>query len=185
MKRYTSLTIPSMQDINRLKKRYTCVSTFSGCGGSSTSNKLAGLNVLWANEFIPAAQDTYRENHPSTILDCRDIRQVTAKDILKATGLKKGELDMFEGSPPCHPAGTLIFTKRGYVEIENIVDGDFVLTHNNRWRKVTGTTVRKYSGPMVRLTTMNSSPTDATPNQGIQITVMLLLLQHKQKLSQA
>lgn len=80
---------------------YRIVSTFSGCGGSCLGFKMAGFKVLWASEFIPAAQDTYRANHPDTILDTRDIRQVTPEDVLAATGLAVGELDVLEGSPPC------------------------------------------------------------------------------------
>lgn len=64
---------------------FNAVSTFSGCGGSSLGYKLAGFRVLWANEFIPAAQDVYRLNHPQTILDTRDIRTIQPQDILGAT----------------------------------------------------------------------------------------------------
>lgn len=67
---------------------YNAISTFSGCGGSSLGYKMAGFRVLWASEFIPAAQDTYRANHPATILDTRDIRNVQASDILDAIGMK-------------------------------------------------------------------------------------------------
>lgn len=77
------------------------VSFFSGCGGSCLGFKMAGYRVLWASEFIQAAAETYRANHPNTILDTRDIRKVEPEDILKATGLKVGELDCMEGSPPC------------------------------------------------------------------------------------
>lgn len=76
-------------------------STFSGCGGSSLGYKMAGFKVLWANEFIPAAQETYEANHPSTILDKRDIRDVDPAEILAAVGLEQGQLDLFDGSPPC------------------------------------------------------------------------------------
>ena len=77
------------------------VSTFSGCGGSSLGYRMAGFKVVWASEFIPAAAEVYRANHPHTILDTRDIRKVEAQDILAATGLKVGELDLLDGSPPC------------------------------------------------------------------------------------
>ncbi len=79
----------------------TVISTFSGAGGSSTGYEQAGYRVLWANEFIKAAADTYAANHPTTILDTRDIRQITPGQIMKATGLGKGELDLMDGSPPC------------------------------------------------------------------------------------
>lgn len=80
---------------------FNAVSTFSGCGGSSLGYKMAGFKVLWANEFVPAARDTYAANHPTTILDPRDIRKVEAEDVLKAVGMKQGELDLLDGSPPC------------------------------------------------------------------------------------
>ncbi len=77
------------------------ISTFSGCGGSSLGYRMAGFRVLWASEFIPAAADVYRANHPETILDTRDIRKVEPKEILSTVGLKVGELDLLDGSPPC------------------------------------------------------------------------------------
>lgn len=82
------------------------VSTFSGGGGSSTGYRMAGYRVLWANEFVPAARETYRANHPSTTLDERDIRDVEAFDVLRATGLGVGQLDLLDGSPPCSAFST-------------------------------------------------------------------------------
>jgi DNA (cytosine-5)-methyltransferase 1 len=77
------------------------VSLFSGCGGSSLGYRMAGYKVIWANEFVEAARDTYRANFPETFVDPRDIRQISGADILAATGLAIGELDMLDGSPPC------------------------------------------------------------------------------------
>lgn len=95
-------SVPSMKTIARMPwNGFKVVSTFSGCGGSSLGYKMAGYRVLWANEFIPAAQETYEANHPNTILDKRDIRTIQPQDILNATGLRRGELDLFDGSPPC------------------------------------------------------------------------------------
>lgn len=95
--------VPSMAEVAALRGRagLTVASTFSGCGGSCTGFEMAGYRVLWANEFLPIARESYAANHPHTVLDGRDIRQVEAADILKATGLKPGELDVFNGSPPC------------------------------------------------------------------------------------
>lgn len=77
------------------------VSLFSGCGGSSLGYRMAGYKVIWANEFVEAARDTYRANFPDTFVDPRDIRQISGTDILAATGLAIGELDILDGSPPC------------------------------------------------------------------------------------
>jgi DNA (cytosine-5)-methyltransferase 1 len=80
---------------------YRAISTFSGCGGSSLGYRMAGFKIVWANEFIKSAAASYRANFPETTIDPRDIRQVTPAAILRATGLKKGELDLLDGSPPC------------------------------------------------------------------------------------
>lgn len=101
---------------------FNAISTFSGCGGSSLGYKMAGFRVLWANEFIPAAQDVYRANHPGTILDTRDIRKVDAQDILDAIGLGVGELDLFDGSPPCASFSTAGKREKGWGQVKTYSD---------------------------------------------------------------
>src|SRR6185436_12619513 len=94
--------VPSMEEINATSwNGFNAISMFSGCGGSSLGYKMAGFRVLWANEFILAAQDTYRANHAETILDTRDIRSIKASEILSAINMLPGELDLLDGSPPC------------------------------------------------------------------------------------
>jgi len=51
----------------------------------------------------------------------------------------------------CIAPGYLVVTKRGLVPIEQVVRGDFVLTHKSRWQEVTGTTCTWYRGDAVRL----------------------------------
>lgn len=98
--KYKPLT---MKEINEKKNTngYNVVSTFSGAGGSCLGLKLAGFNINYAVEFIPEAQKTYALNHTDTYLDKRDIRKIKGKEILNRINLNKGELDLFEGSPPC------------------------------------------------------------------------------------
>jgi DNA (cytosine-5)-methyltransferase 1 len=100
--------VPTMDEIRALPwNGFNAVSTFSGCGGSSTGYRMAGFRVLWASEFIDAARESYEANKaPYTILDGRDIREVEASDILNATGMGVGELDLFDGSPPCSSFST-------------------------------------------------------------------------------
>jgi DNA (cytosine-5)-methyltransferase 1 len=76
---------------------------------------MAGFKVVWANEFVPAAQESYRANMSSdAILDCRDIRLVQPEEILQATGLARGELDLFDGSPPCQAFSTAGKREKGW-----------------------------------------------------------------------
>lgn len=77
------------------------ISFFSGCGGSSLGYNLAGVKILYANEFIPKAYETYKLNFPNTYVDTRDIRTIKPQEILDIIKLKKGELDFLDGSPPC------------------------------------------------------------------------------------
>lgn len=94
--------MPSNRDLNPSNfPKPTVVSTFSGAGGSCLGYEQAGYDVVWANEFVPAAAATYAANHPDTILDTHDIRTVTPGHILSATGLDPGDIDLFDGSPPC------------------------------------------------------------------------------------
>ena len=83
------------------KELFNVVSLFAGGGGSSTGYRLAGGKVLAINEFIEAAQQTYHENYPETHIFKDDIRQLTGDMILNKIQLKKGELDILDGSPPC------------------------------------------------------------------------------------
>lgn len=102
---------------------FNVVSTFSGCGGSSLGYRMAGFKVLWASEFIDAARDSYNANKaPYTILDPRDIRNVKADDILKATGLGFGEIDLFDGSPPCASFSTAGKREKAWGKVKKYSD---------------------------------------------------------------
>ena len=87
-------------------RRFTVISTFAGCGGSSLGYKWAGGKVLAAVEWDKNAVETYRLNHHGTPVLHRDIATVTAEELLALTGLQVGELDIFDGSPPCQGFST-------------------------------------------------------------------------------
>lgn len=98
--KYKSYT---MNDVMQASKQnlFNVVSLFAGGGGSSTGYRLAGGNVLAINEFVDSAQKTYQDNYPNTYIFKNDIRELTGKMILDKINLKKGELDILDGSPPC------------------------------------------------------------------------------------
>lgn len=95
--------VPSMVEINAIPwNGFRVASTFSGCGGSSLGYRMAGFKVIWASEYIPLAREAYQLNATAGCrLDGRDIRQVKPEEVLSLAGLKRGELDLFDGSPPC------------------------------------------------------------------------------------
>jgi hypothetical protein len=51
----------------------------------------------------------------------------------------------------CCLPGTMITTRRGYIPLEEVTTEDEVLTHTGRYRRVTATLSRDYSGPVVGL----------------------------------
>lgn len=85
---------------------FTVVSTFAGGGGSSTGYVWAGGKVLLAVEWDDNAVETYRLNYPNTDIYHGDIAKLTVDEVLKRTGLSVGELDIFDGSPPCQGFST-------------------------------------------------------------------------------
>lgn len=116
--------IPSMAEIRAVPRNgLTVVSTFSGCGGSCLGFEWAGYHVLWASEFITAARETYLANHPGVLVDHRDIREVTPEEILDTVGLRRGELDVFEGSPPCSSFSMAGRREDGWGETDWMDDG--------------------------------------------------------------
>ena len=97
-----------MDDVHRASaaRRFTAVSTFAGGGGSCIGFHLAGGHVLLSSEFVPEARRTYAANFSDTPVDTRDIREITTSGasmdaFLARAGLKPGELDILNGSPPC------------------------------------------------------------------------------------
>lgn len=108
--------VPLMSEICALPwNGFKVASTFSGAGGSCTGYRMAGFKVVWANEFVPAAQASYKANcAQDSILDCRDIKFIKPQEILEATGLKVGELDIFDGSPPCQAFSTAGKREKGW-----------------------------------------------------------------------
>jgi DNA (cytosine-5)-methyltransferase 1 len=100
--------VPSMTEIAAVPwNGCNVISLFAGCGGSSLGYRMAGFRILWASEFVPAAYESYQANKAShTKIDGRDIRTVKPDEILAATGLASGELDVLDGSPPCQAFST-------------------------------------------------------------------------------
>ena len=100
--RYYRYTLDELKESSD-RKRFTYISFFAGGGGSSAGYKLAGGDCRFVNEFQQVAVDTYLENWPDTPHICGDIKDVTGAQIMEMTGIKKYELDILDGSPPCPP----------------------------------------------------------------------------------
>ncbi len=81
--------------------KLTCIDLFAGAGGLSEGFKMAGFNILAANDFDEFCSKTYILNHPETVFIEGPIQQISPQDILDKVQLKAGELDCLIGGPPC------------------------------------------------------------------------------------
>lgn len=121
------------------------VDLFAGGGGASTGLEAALKRpVDVAINHSEVALAVHAANHPETRHIRTDIFDVKPKEVAKGR-----PVDVLWASPDCFPAGTMVLTRDGYRPIEQIKVGDEVLTHLQRWRKVTATmsTVR----PLVKV----------------------------------
>ena len=82
-------------------KTYTAIDLFSGCGGSALGFKKAGFKILAAVDNDKASAKNYKRNNPETIFFEDNIVNISDKDILKKTGVKKGKLTVILACPPC------------------------------------------------------------------------------------
>ena len=85
--------------------RPTCIDLFAGAGGFSLGVSQAGLNVVAAVEIEKAACDTLQANKPTCFPNMliveKDIRELSGAELLDMVGMKRGELFLLVGSPPC------------------------------------------------------------------------------------
>lgn len=98
--------IVSTKNLN-CKNAFTAIDLFCGAGGLTAGLQQAGFKVISAIEVLPLAAETYAKNHPEVHMVPRDIKKVNPTELMKSLGLKKGELDLVAGCPPCQGFSSL------------------------------------------------------------------------------
>ena len=117
------------------REKIKVLEMFSGVGAQATALENLGLEFESVTSEIwePAIQ-AYDAIHGPT---------VNLGDISKIPHLEK-RYDLLTYSFPCCPAGTMVMTyERGYIPIEEVEVGMYVLTHNNRFEPVLRTMSRQ------------------------------------------
>ncbi len=87
-----------------LRKEYpkpTAIDLFAGAGGMTEGLHQAGFQTVLANEYDEMAGLTLHTNHPDVPLLIKDVKSLTAEEVLEHTGLTVGELSLISGGPPC------------------------------------------------------------------------------------
>lgn len=88
-------------------QEFTAIDLFSGCGGLTEGLKQAGYKVIAAIEKEEKPSETYQKNHPETKLFIGDIRKIDTNNVMSLTSLRKGDLFLLAGCPPCQGFSTL------------------------------------------------------------------------------
>jgi DNA (cytosine-5)-methyltransferase 1 len=90
-----------------MSKKPSAVDLFCGAGGMSLGLQMAGYNISLGLDFVKDCEDTHSLNFPNVPFICGDITNVSGSDILNKIGLKKGELTLVSGGPPCQGFSTV------------------------------------------------------------------------------
>jgi DNA (cytosine-5)-methyltransferase 1 len=107
----------------KARTRPRVVDLYAGAGGLSLGFEQAGFDVVAVVEFDPIHCATHEFNFPKTSVICADTRTVTGDNILEVIGLKKGELDVLVGGPPCQ--GFSLMGKRALDDPRNELVSEF------------------------------------------------------------
>lgn len=81
--------------------KLTVIDLFSGCGGLSEGFKNAKFKIILANDNWGAVKETFEYNHPKTKLIIGDIKKIPSKKIMEEAGIRRGDVDVVVGGPPC------------------------------------------------------------------------------------
>jgi len=89
-----------------MRQRPTAIDLFAGCGGLTQGLKDVGFRVIAGVEISDLARETYNLNHPEVKL-FEDIRKINTLSMKRKLHIRKGELDLLAGCPPCQGFTTL------------------------------------------------------------------------------
>ena len=109
------------------------IDLFSGVGGFRSALEELGHECIAYSEVDKFAKQSYQAIYNTEDeIDLGDITKISEEYLSHF----KQENDIVVGGSPCFRKGTLITTKEGLKPIEDIKKGDYVLTHNNRYKQV-------------------------------------------------
>lgn len=102
----------------------TVIDLFSGAGGLALGFRAAGFRVVLASDNSEPCARTHTRNMPEVPFMLADIGTISGHEILRRCGLRRGELDVLIGGPPCQ--GFSILGQRILGDPRNRLFSDFI-----------------------------------------------------------
>lgn len=122
-----------------MKESPNVVDLFCGAGGLTLGFERAGFNTLVASDYQKDTLNTYKTNFPEAAIVQKDIRELTAEELMEAGSFDAEDVDMIIGGPPCKgfsmagerdpddPRNSLF---EEYIRIVKKLDPDAILMEN-------------------------------------------------------
>ena len=87
---------------------YKVVDLFAGVGGLSYGFAHdPAFEIIAANEILKPMAEAYSQNHPNVKVYNKDIKEFSIEDLTRDLGVKKGDVDVVVGGPPCQAYSTV------------------------------------------------------------------------------
>ncbi len=102
-----------------MKENLTAIDLFCGCGGISCGLKMAGFEILAGADVEPKYMITFSHNFPKTKSLKIDLSKECPEDFMRLVGIKRGELFLVSGGPPCQGFSKNVPRKFRYLDDPN------------------------------------------------------------------